>query len=197
MNDIEEVNTMGWDSDDVTVPILSEKQIQSAQTNLAKETPVTKSKGESPEPKAPTRNPYAAGSPINCLISISVFVTIIVHPEITESKIDGMLRETFAAIFATNEEAQILPRDQTSREPPLTKGSDLNKKILRPIYATAPCFLKRLPDGGKKYEFHFLTQQGNMNFHDLRYEDPVKVAFSDFNMQWTAYNIIGSDRVCI
>ena len=197
MNDIEEVNTMDWDSDDVTVPIPSEKQIQIAQTNLAKETPVAKSKGESPEPKAPTHNPYAAGSRINRLIPISVFVTITVHPEITESKIDGMLRETFAAIFATDEEAQILPRDQTSREPPLTKGSDLNKKNLRPIYATKPRFLKRLPDGGKKYEFHFLMQQGNMKFHDLRYEDPVKVAFSDFNMQWTASNIIGSDRVCI
>ena len=36
-----------------------------------------------------------------------------------------------------------------------------------------------------------------MHFHDLRYEDPVKVALRDFNMQWTASNIIGSDRVCI
>jgi hypothetical protein len=195
MNDIEEVNTMDWDSDDVTVPIPSEKQIQIAQTNLAKETSVAKSMGESPAPKAPTRNPYAAGSRINRLIPISVFVTIIVHPKITESKVDRMLRETFAAIFATNEEAQILPCDQTSREPPLTKGSDLNKKILRPIYATTPHFLKRLPDGGKKYDFHFLMQQGNMHFHDLRYEDPVKVTFSDFNMQWTASNIIGSEYV--
>jgi hypothetical protein len=192
-NDIEEVNTMDWDSDDVTVLIPSEEQIQIPQTNLAKETSVAKSMGESPAPKAPTHNPYAAGSRINRLTPISVFVTIIVHPEITESKIDGMLRETFAAIFATDEEAQILLRDQTSREPPLTKGSDLNKKILRPIYAINPRFLKRLPDGGKKYEFHFLMQQGNMHFHDLRYEDPVKVVLSDFNMQRMASNIIGLD----
>jgi hypothetical protein len=188
---------MDWDSDDVAVPILSEEQIQIAQTNLAKETSVAKSNGESPASKTPTRNPYAAGSRINRLIPISVFVTIVVHPEIIEFKIDGMLRETFATIFATDEVAQILPRDQTSREPPLTKGSDLNNKILRPIYATTPRFLKRLPDGGKKYEFHFLMQQGNMQFHDLRYKVPVKVALSDFNMQWTASNIIESDRVCI
>ena len=131
---------MDWDSDDVTVPIPSEEQIQIAQTNLAKETSAAKSTGESPASKTPIRNPYAAGSRINRLIPVSVFVTIVVHPEITESKIDGMLRETFAAIFATDEEAQILPRDQTSREPPLTKGSDLNNKILRPIYATTPLF---------------------------------------------------------
>jgi hypothetical protein len=189
-NDIEEVNMMDWDSDDVTVLIPSEEQIQIAQTNLAKETSAAKSTGESPASKAPICNPYAAGSCINRLIPISVFITIIVHPEI-----DGILRENFAAIFATDEEGQILPRGQTSREPTLTKGSDLNNKTLRPIYATM--FLKRLPDGGKKYEFYLLMQQGNMHFHDLRYEDPVKVALRDFNMQWTASNIIGSDRVCI
>ena len=198
MNDIEEVNTMDSDSDEVSVPIPSERQIQIAQTNLAKETSAAKLTGESPASKTPIYNPYAAGSRINRLIPISVFITIVVHPEITESKIDEMLGETFAAIFATDEEAQILPRDQTSREPTLTKGSDLNNKILRPIYATTPRFLKRLPDGGKKYEFHFLMQQGNMHFHDLRYEDPVKVALRDFNMQWMAFNIsIESDRVCI
>ena len=36
-----------------------------------------------------------------------------------------------------------------------------------------------------------------MTFHDPRYEDPVKVALRDFNMKWTASNIIGPDRVCI
>ena len=196
-NDIEEINTMDWDSVEVTVPIPSEKQIQIAQTNLAKETSAAKSTGESPASKTPIHNPYAAGSRINRLIPISVFVIIVVHPEITKSKIDGMLRETFAAIFATDEEAQILPRDQTSHEPPLTQGSDLNNKILRPAYATTSRFLKRFSDGGKKYEFHFLMKQGNMHFYDLRYEDPVKVALRDFNMQWTASNIVGSDRVCI
>ena len=39
-----------------------------------------------------------------------------------------------------------------------------------------PPFLKKLPDGGKKYEFNFLMKQGNMTFHDLHYEDPVKEA---------------------
>ena len=86
---------MDWDSDKVTVPIPSENQIQIAQINLAKETSAVKSTSESPASKTPTRNPYAAAGSrinrINRLIPISVFVTIVVHPEITESKIDGML----------------------------------------------------------------------------------------------------------
>ena len=79
----------------------------------------------------------------------------------------------------------------------LTKGSDLSETNLRPVYATNPRFFKKLPDGGKKYEFNFLMKQGNMTFHDLHYEDPVREALRDFTMKWTASNIRGPDRVCI
>jgi hypothetical protein len=128
MNDIEEVNTMDWDSDDVTVPIPSEKQIQIAQTNLAKETPVAKFKGESPEPKAPTRNPYAAGSRINRLIPISVFVTIIIHPKITHSKIDTMKKHK--SFPATKLLANLpLPKALT-----LTKISFVQSMLLFPVF---------------------------------------------------------------
>ena len=176
-NDIEEVNTMDWDSEDVTVPTSLDEQTQPTQTNPAKETSVAKSTGEPPASKTPTRNPYAAGSHINRLTPTSVFVTFEVLPQLSESKIDGMLRDTFAAIFATEEEAQILPHDQTSREPPLTQGSDPNNKTLRPIYATIPRFLKRFPDGGKKYEFHVLMKQGNMTFHDVSLGRPSESGF--------------------
>ena len=196
-NDIEDVNTMDWDSEVETVPIPLDEQTKPVKTNLDKETSVAMSTSESPASKTPPHNPYAAGSRINRLTSISVFVTIEVLPETTESKIDGMLRKSFAAIFATHEEAQILSCDKTSRDPPLTKGSDLNNKTLRPVYATNPRFLKKLPDGGKKYEFHFLMKQGNTTFHGHRYEDPVKVALRNFNMKWTASKIIGPDQVCI
>jgi hypothetical protein len=187
---------LDWDSEDETVPTPLDKHTQPAKINLDKETSVAIPTGESPASKTPPRNPYAAGSRINCLTPISVFVTIESLPEITDSKIDGMLRESFAAIFATDKEAQILPRDQTSHDLP-PKGSALNNKILRPVYATNPRFLKKLPDGGKKYEFQFLMKQGNMTFHNLHYEDQVKVALHDFNMKWMASNIIGPDRVCI
>ena len=101
---------MDWDSEDETVPTPLDKHTQPAKINLDKKTSVAAATGESPAYKTP-RNPYAAGSRINRLTPISLFATIEVLPEITDSKVDGMLRESFAAIFATDEEAQILPRD--------------------------------------------------------------------------------------
>jgi hypothetical protein len=146
LNDIEDINTMDWDTEVEIVPTPPAEQTQPAKINLEKETSAAAATGKSPAYKTP-RNPYAAGSRINRLAPISVFATIEVIPEITDSKIDQMLRESFVAIFATDEEAQILPGDQISScDPPLIKGSDLNNENLRPVYATNPRFLKKLPD---------------------------------------------------
>ena len=91
-NDIEEVNTMDWDSEDKTVPIPLDEHTQPAKINVDKETSVAMPTGESPASKTPPRNPHAARSRINRLTPISVFVTIEVLLDITDSKIDGILR---------------------------------------------------------------------------------------------------------
>jgi hypothetical protein len=91
-NAIEDVNTMDWDSEDKTVPIPLDEHTQPAKINVDKETSVAMPTGESPASKTPPRNPHAARSRINRLTPISVFVTIEVLLDITDSKIDGILR---------------------------------------------------------------------------------------------------------
>ena len=172
---------------------------QAEQNQPEQEKFVAAATGKSPSYAATPRIPYARSASHQSPYTppISVFVTIEDLPEITDSKIDGILKESFAAIFATDEEAQILSLDQTSHDPPLTKSSDLSRTNLRPVFATNPRFLKKLPDGRKKYEFNCLMTQGNLTFHDLRYEDLVKQVLRDFTMTWTASNIRGPDRACI
>lgn len=48
----------------------------------------------------------------------------------------AIMRESFEVIITKDGEAQILPRALKSNDPHLTKGSDLSKTNLRPVYAT-------------------------------------------------------------
>ena len=122
---------MDWDEEDETVstpttPTPNPNFVEQNQPEKAKpekEKLVSDATGQSPSYYASPHKLYARSRNYHHT-PVSVFLTMEVLSELTESKIDGMVRENFAAILTTDDEAQTLPRFKHPVICPLTKGSD-------------------------------------------------------------------------